>query len=248
MGRDETCKHQCRPEVVLKSWTNVPSMDEESLKVAVSHAPVAVAIQANTYAFQHYYSGVFRGDCGTQLDHAVLIVGYGTLNGVDYWKVKNSWGTSWGDDGYILIERGTNKCGIAMDPSFPTGVVKDMRPFHPCASDTPIPGSNKWLLPCFAHSHTYWKRESNNFCKCASGYQYDSTKEKCIECVSTMTKSKQDEPADEIFHHISQTFHTVYRNISNNFHTIGNYLYSHFPKMKKSNEEIVDILPTIVTE
>jgi C1A family cysteine protease len=60
------------------------------------------------------------GNCGHDLDHAVLIVGYGTEDGVDYWKVKNSWGPHWGTDGYVKIERGTNKCGVADMPSFPT--------------------------------------------------------------------------------------------------------------------------------
>merc|ERR1712127_615735 len=65
-------------------------------------------------------SGVLTGSCGTQLDHGVLAVGFGTLSGTKYWKVKNSWGSSWGMNGYVLIERGSNKCGIASQPSYPT--------------------------------------------------------------------------------------------------------------------------------
>lgn len=68
--------------------------------------------------------GVFTGRCGTDLDHGVAVVGYGTENGTDYWLVRNSWGPSWGEDGYIKLERNvlnieTGKCGIAMEPSYP---------------------------------------------------------------------------------------------------------------------------------
>jgi C1A family cysteine protease len=87
--------------------------------------PVSIAIEADTKVFQLYSSGVLTGSaCGTNLDHGVLIAGYGEENGIKYWLVKNSWSTSWGADGYLKIERSdsTNDagvCGIAMQPSFP---------------------------------------------------------------------------------------------------------------------------------
>jgi len=92
-----------------------------AMKEAVFARPVSIAIQANQMAFQTYKSGVLTGNCGTNLDHGVLAVGYGTENGVDYWKVKNSWGPSWGEAGYIKIARGDdNKCGVLSAASYPT--------------------------------------------------------------------------------------------------------------------------------
>merc|ERR1711937_260174 len=106
--------------------------------------------EADQMSFQMYSGGVLTGSCGTNLDHGVLAVGYGTSSGTDYWKVKNSWGASWGMDGYVLIERGVDKCGIADGPpSYPTvsgapGPAPTPTPTPPPAptpTPTPTPGS-----------------------------------------------------------------------------------------------------------
>merc|ERR1712226_1595446 len=96
---------------------------EQDLMSAVAQQPVSIAIEAYRSIFQQYSSGVLSGLCGSSLDHGVLVVGYGThpTQG-DYWKVKNSWGESWGDAGYILLKRGkggTGECGILSQPSYP---------------------------------------------------------------------------------------------------------------------------------
>merc|ERR1712063_63654 len=72
--------------------------------------------------FQLYKSGVLQSSCGSSLDHGVLLVGYGTEDGTDYWKVKNSWGSSWGDAGYVKLLRGkggSGECGLLKQASYP---------------------------------------------------------------------------------------------------------------------------------
>ena len=76
------------------------------MTAAVAQQPVSVAIEADTKIFQFYKSGVITGnECGTNLDHGVLLVGYGEENDTLYWLVKNSWGSDWGDNGYVKILR-----------------------------------------------------------------------------------------------------------------------------------------------
>ncbi|KAL1564488.1 Cysteine proteinase rd21a, variant 2 [Salvia divinorum] len=125
-GVDGTCdiNRKNARVVSIDSYEDVPKNDEQALKKAVANQPISVAIEAGGRAFQLYESGVFTGHCGVDLDHAVLAVGYGSEKGKDYWIVKNSWGASWGEEGYIKFERNvanvsTGKCGIAMDASYP---------------------------------------------------------------------------------------------------------------------------------
>lgn len=119
-----SCQKCSAAPVHFSSCYDVKPNDQVSLKGAVSKQPVAVAIEADTRYFQSYSGGILdSSSCGTTMDHAVEIVGYGTENGIDYWNVRNSWGASWGEKGYVRIKKtsSTNDigiCGIAQEPSF----------------------------------------------------------------------------------------------------------------------------------
>jgi C1A family cysteine protease len=110
--------------VKFSSCSDVTPKDHVSLKAALAIGPVVIAIEADTRYFQSYSSGILDStSCGTTLDHAVEIIGYGSENGVDYWKVRNSWSSAWGENGYVRIKKtsSTNDigiCGIAAEPSF----------------------------------------------------------------------------------------------------------------------------------
>ncbi|XP_070841558.1 cathepsin S-like [Chaetodon trifascialis] len=100
----------------------LPEGDEIALKEALSNiGPISVAIDASRPKFVFYRHGVYRDHtCTHNVNHGVLVVGYGTERGYDYWLVKNSWGTNYGDEGYIKMARNRhNQCGIALYACFP---------------------------------------------------------------------------------------------------------------------------------
>ncbi|XP_074566449.1 thiol protease SEN102-like [Curcuma longa] len=123
-AEDGTCSKENSPAVTIDGYKDVPANNENALMAAVANQPVSVAIDAGGSSFQFYSEGVFTGPCGTDLDHGVAIVGYGaTKDGTKYWIVKNSWGTEWGESGYVRMKRGVSAknglCGIAMEASYP---------------------------------------------------------------------------------------------------------------------------------
>merc|ERR1719263_822233 len=123
-GVDGTCKTSFTTAIPSGGVTGYKSVEQstEALKSAINVGPVSVAIEADQMAFQLYSGGILSntgglfGSCGTNLDHGVLAVGYGS----NYFKVKNSWGASWGESGYLQISTDGNTCGIHSDAVYPT--------------------------------------------------------------------------------------------------------------------------------
>ncbi|KAI9120344.1 hypothetical protein K1719_007377 [Acacia pycnantha] len=127
-GRDGTCNitKEERKVVSIDGYTDV-TQTESALLCATVKQPISVGMDGSALDFQLYTGGIYDGDCSSDpddIDHAVLIVGYGSEDGEDYWIVKNSWGTDWGLDGYFLLIRNADekygKCAIDYMASYPT--------------------------------------------------------------------------------------------------------------------------------
>jgi len=117
-----TCQTTCQSAATISSYKDVTAGDESvGLLNAVAQQPVSIAIEADQSGFQFYGGGVFNGACGTALDHGVLAVGFDhdATSNLDYWIVKNSWGNTWGEAGYIRMVRGQNECGLSNMASYP---------------------------------------------------------------------------------------------------------------------------------
>jgi cathepsin L len=111
-GREGTCKQRDPvPETSFSSLIHVRRGDEQALAAAVAQGPVAAELDGRW--FESYRRGVMNAPCGRSLEHAVLIVGYGTDGAAPYWLIRNSLGSGWGESGYFRLLRGQNKCGIA---------------------------------------------------------------------------------------------------------------------------------------
>ncbi|XP_020631216.1 cathepsin L1-like isoform X1 [Orbicella faveolata] len=124
VAKDNPCRFQRRNVgATMTGYVDIPKRNETTLHSATATVgPISVAIDASVKSFRFYSSGVYdEPSCSSEyLDHGVLVVGYGTYQDKDYWLVKNSWGTRWGMEGYIMMSRNKdNQCGIATLASYP---------------------------------------------------------------------------------------------------------------------------------
>ena len=121
---DGTCQSQsCTSVAKISTFHDVQTMNETAIFAALQIGPISIAIEADQESFQFYSGGVYSDpSCGTNLDHGVNLVGYGTdsSSNQNYWILRNSWGQTWGEAGYMRILRGQNICGLATVPSFPS--------------------------------------------------------------------------------------------------------------------------------
>lgn len=126
LGQDGYC-HVANVSLVapITGYVNVTTNNANAMKLAIlKHGPISVAIDASHKSFSFYSNGVYYEEkCGNkleELDHAVLAVGYGLMNGQLYWLVKNSWSNLWGNDGYVLMSARDNNCGVMTTPTYVT--------------------------------------------------------------------------------------------------------------------------------
>lgn len=202
VGMDKPCnKEKLKKHIVtIDGYTDIPPNDEKQLLQVVAKQPVSVGICGSEKTFQLYSKGVYTGPCSSTLDHAVLIVGYGTEDGVDFWIVKNSWGEHWGMHGYIhmLRNNGTAEgiCGINMLASYPAKTSPNPPPpptpgptkcdfFSSCSEGETCCCSWRFIGVCLSWNCCTAKSavccDNNNYCCPASHPICDTKRNRCLK-------------------------------------------------------------------
>uniref|UniRef100_A0A4W5KX47 Peptidase C1A papain C-terminal domain-containing protein n=1 Tax=Hucho hucho TaxID=62062 RepID=A0A4W5KX47_9TELE len=142
--QDGQCKESSCNKKKLQIGATVEIQGESALQSALDHQAVQVVVEAGNNVWKNYKRGVIRQCPGAQSDHAVLAIGYGTKDGVKHFKIKNSWGTGWGEGGYMYLQRdvgGKGMCNVAERPSYPK-LTKAPSPSSHKPSPNPTSGPN----------------------------------------------------------------------------------------------------------
>jgi len=139
-GTAPRCRAGKEASINVMNYTVVPADEDKMAAYVAQYGPLSVSLDAMTQLWWPYKSGIMKGCCNKNPDHAVLIVGYGEENGEKYWLIKNSWGPGWGEEGYIRLARGTNECGITTQPiGVSVGKPRPTPPGPPAPPPTPPP-------------------------------------------------------------------------------------------------------------
>lgn len=184
-GNVGSCR-SCTPIVTSDGYQT--AIGEAELVAAISKTPTSVLVEADLAAWRFYSGGVLADPaCGQGVDHAVLAVGYGTESGTDYYKVKNSWGTSWGEGGYIRLKRNVRQCGIGSVSYYPVGV----RPTGSNPTPRPTPYSPTCQDDDTSGSCPYWAQAG--YCTDATygPYMQGQCKASCGLCGGDATPTPQ---------------------------------------------------------
>lgn len=128
-GKEGTCKSSVKKAVTTSStFTRITNGDEKALtETLYSKGPLAIGMYASLASFQMYKAGTIYAPTNCRpkmMNHCVTLVGYGAQDGQDYWLIRNSWGTQWGDQGYFMMARNSNNmCGVGLDSTYPSTVT-----------------------------------------------------------------------------------------------------------------------------
>jgi len=165
-GEDGSCRRSVEKIIHNKGYQQISKNEDQIAQALQAYGPLSIAVDAN--GFNGYHGGILQNpSCSkTQLNHAINIVGYGEQN-IPYWKIRNSWGTDWGEAGYIRVYRGDCTCGVCSQVVTATGVTISGSPPSPTPPGPTPPGP-----PCHTCSWFSW-------CPAGEVCQYHSSYSGC---------------------------------------------------------------------